>query len=424
MIQYLGPSQVRPFAPPGKTIWNDRLAIVSSRVATMERQSRIRKEPVKMSQENCTWVGMDVHKKNIVVALMAATGSELEAWEVPNNRQGVRRLIKKLKAKQSVRCCYEAGPCGFKLQRELVKAGLPCAVIAPSLIPTRSGDRVKTDRRDAKKLAKLYRADLLTEVHPPTEAEEAVRDLTRCREDAKADQKRARHRLEKFLLRRGVRYGAGKKQWTLRYYQWLKSLKLDEPVAQQVFDDYLFQVEQQDARLARLDEQIVDVSQQDPYKEQVGWLRCFRGIDTLTAMGYITELFSIERFDTARGLMAFVGQVPSESTSGDQVRRGGLTKTGNGHVRRLLTENAQHYRHHPAIGVGLKKRRQGQPSWAISIADRAQRRLNHRYWHLVTKGKAHNKAISAVGRELVGFIWAALLEGQQRRANEAAGARQ
>lgn len=364
------------------------------------------------------WVGMDVHKKEIVVVAMEKENSRTTEWKVSNDRRGVKRLIKKLKGLgDSVSCCYEAGPCGFTLQRQIRKAGIKCAVIAPSLVPTRSGDRIKTDRRDAKKLANLWQAELLTEVYPPTEAQEAVRDLCRCREDAKADQKRAKHRLEKFLLRRSVRYEAGKKAWTQRYWKWLKVQRFDDSVAQQVFDDYRFAVEQQNERVKRLDEQMAGISEQAPYKEPVGWLRCMRGIDTVTAMGYVAELHNIERFDSARGLMAFVGQVPSEHSSGQTIRRGALSKTGNSHVRRLLTENAQHYRHKPAIGVNLRKRRKGQPTWVISIADRAQRRLHKRYWHLLLKGKPHNKAISAVARELVGFVWAILLEGKRRQAN-------
>lgn len=185
-----------------------------------------------MSQDGI-WVGMDVHKKNIVVAAQRDGQDKADEWEVAHDRRGVGRLVRKLRGLgEGVSCCYEAGPCGFTLQRELKRAGIGCAVIAPSLIPTRSGDRVKTDRRDAQKLAKLWRAELLTEVHPPTEAQEAVRDLCRCREDAKADQKRAKQRLDKFLLRRGVHCTGGKKAWTLGYRQWLKTLKFDEAVAQ------------------------------------------------------------------------------------------------------------------------------------------------------------------------------------------------
>lgn len=366
-------------------------------------------------EQHAMWVGMDVHKKSISVAIVLGNEEVPERFVVPNDTRGVRRLVRRLKAHRGpVRCCYEAGPCGFVLQRTLQKAGISCAVIAPTLIPVQTGCRVKTDRRDALKLAKLLRAELLTEVHLPTEAEEAVRDLCRCREDAKQDQTRARHRLQKFLLRRGVVYNNGKRSWTGCYYQWLRQLRFEDRNAQRVFDDYLAVVEQQDARLAALDDELEHVAGTPPYREPVGWLRCFRGIDTITAMGLLSELGDIERFDSARGLMAYVGQVPSEQSSGERTRRGGITKTGNRRLRRLLTESSQHCRLRPAVKGNLRKRRMGQPTWAIAIADKAQRRLHQRYWHLVMKGKPHNVAITAVGREFVGFVWELLVEGRRR----------
>jgi len=367
--------------------------------------------------ENAIWVGMDVHKKSISVAIVATGEDAVERLTVPNNASSVHRLVKRLRAYQKpLKSCYEAGPCGFVLQRKLRQADIKCAVIAPTLIPVQKGNRVKTDKRDALKLAKLLRAGLLTEVHVPTEAEESVRDLYRCREDAKEDQTRARHRLLKFMLRRGVVYSAGKRCWTGCHYQWLRQLRFDDRNAQRVFDDYMAVLEQQDARLTALDDELEKVASSQPYQEPAGWLRCFRGIDTTSAIGLLSELGDIARFGSARGLMGYVGQVPSENSSGEKIHRGGITKTGNRRLRRLLIESSQHCRLRPAVKGEVLKRRRGQPPWAIAIADRAMRRLHQRYWHLVMKGKPHNVAITAVSREFVGFIWEVLVEGRQRAA--------
>jgi transposase len=294
------------------------------------------------------------------------------------------------------------------LQRQLRTAGVSCTVIAPSLIPVRPGDRIKTDRRDAKKLAELLRAELLTEVHPPTEEAEAVRDLCRCRDAAKQDRERARHRLSKLLLRRGLIYAPGK-AWTRMHREWLRQRRFERPADQVVFADYLQALEHVEERLRALDTQLTTYAQQEPYRAPVGWLRCFRGIDTVTAMSIVTELHGFERFRSARALMAYLGLVPCEHTSADRHRRGGITKTGNVRVRRLLVEAAWHYRHLPGVGVSLRQRRSGQPPPIIALADKAQRRLHHRFWSLVSaRTKPPNQAVIAVARELTGFLWAAL----------------
>jgi len=230
-------------------------------------------------------------------------------------------------------------------------------VVAPSLIPRKAGDRIKTDRRDAKKLADLYRAGMLTEVHPPTEEDESVRDLCRAREDAHEDLVRSRHRLSKLLLRRGWQWVGGKKAWGKGYRLWVRSLRLDHPEDQLVLDDYLLTIEQIETRLTALDQQIERVSQQERYAPVIGALRSFRGIDTLTAMTLVAELHDFMRFDSARGLMAYLGLVPSEHSSGGKRSRGGITKTGNGHVRRLMIEAAWHYRHRPVLVQRERDRR-------------------------------------------------------------------
>jgi transposase len=300
---------------------------------------------------------------------------------------------------------------GYALQRQITEAGsASCMVVAPSLIPRKPGKRIKTDRRDARKLAALFRAGLLTEVTPPSEEDEAVRDLCRAREDAKEDLTRSRHRLGTMLLRKGLTFSQGKKAWTSQYRVWLRGLRFEQSAEQAVFDDYLLAIEQLEERLKGLDENVVAVSVKEPYAKPVGWLRCFRGIDTVTAMTILSELYGFARFQSPRGLMAFLGLVPSGHTTGYQPKRGGITKTGNGHVRRVLIEAAWHYRHRPGVG-SLRKRRQGQPAEIIALADKAQQRLHRRYHRMTAAGMPSPKAVTAVARELTGFIWAALSRG-------------
>ena len=365
-----------------------------------------------MKNSSTVWVGLDAHKKSINVAAVRGPELVLEVV-VANEPKAVRRLARrlaKLGGDEEVRCCYEAGPCGFVLKRQLEDAApLVCEVIAPSLIPYKPGDKIKTDRRDAIKLARLLQANLLTEVQLPTEEEESARDLVRCREDLKLDQTRARHQLGKWLLRRGFRYTLGKKAWTQAHTAWLKSLDFEYTTDRLTFQAYFERLEDLGRRLTDIDEQIEVLSQSDRYRQASGRLRCFYGIDTTTAMTIATELHGdLHRFPTARQLMAYVGVVPSEHSSSDKTRRGAITKTGNAHLRRILIEAAWHFRHRPAVGKALAERRSGQPAEVIAIADRAHHRLHRRYRRLTEAGKPTNKAIVAVARELTGFIWAAL----------------
>lgn len=356
-----------------------------------------------------THVGIDAHKDTLYVAMLLPGRKTPVEWQLPNGTHAARKLTRKLEreAQGEVHACYEAGPCGYALQRQLETQGVRCDVVAPSLIPVKPGDRIKTDRRDAKKLADLLRADLLTVVRPPTEKEEAVRDLCRCREDAKHDETRAKNRLMKFLLRHGRIYSDGR-AWTQRYRSWLKKLRFDDAVEQSVLDEYLLAVDQREERVIALEEKLAKVALEDPYREPVGHLRCFRGIDTVTAMTIVAELHDVRRFKSPRELMAYLGLVPSEHSSSDKHRRGGITKAGNSHVRRVLVEASWQYRHKSAVGKSLRARRRGQPSQIIAIADRAMSRLNRRYWSLTMRGKPHNVATIAVTRELVGFLWSAL----------------
>ena len=368
-------------------------------------------------EEAITWVGIDAHKKSLQFAVLE--GGQLREWEIANESKAIRRVARKLirQAPGEVRCCYEAGPIGYALKRELEAAApeLVCEVIAPSLIPVKSGERVKTDRRDARKLAQYLQAGLLTEVHPPSEQDESTRDLTRCRRALKGDLMRARHRLSKWLLRRGVHYTAGKKQWTGMHHKWLRSLSFERGSDQVVFDQYLLAIEQLLERLEHIDAELHQLAGSEAYREPIGWLRCFRGIDTVAAMTLLTEVHDFRRFESPLQLMSYLGLTPSEHSSGESKKQGAITKTGNTYARRMLVEVCWHYRHRAGVGAGLRTRRQGQPAWAIATADKAQMRLCKRYQRLVARGKPPQKATIAVARELVGFLWAVIREGEQRR---------
>ena len=358
-------------------------------------------------EEGTTYVGMDVHKRTIAVTVRFPGGGRDERT-IPHEPRAVNRLVRKLKreAPGAILCAYEAGPCGYGLQRDLQEQGLECQVIAPSRIPRKPGDRIKTDRRDARMLAELLEGGLLTEVHPPNPEDEAVRDLCRAREDAKEDQVRARHRLSKFLFRRELRWG--RKNWTLAHQQWLRGLRLEHAADQAVFDAYCIALDQATERVRMVDLGLKDWALIEPYATPVSWLRCFHGIDTVSAMTLVTELHDFRRFRRPRELMSYLGLIPSEHSSGGRTQRGGITKTGNGHARRILIECAWHYRHQPRVSRALRERREGQPARVIAIADKAHRRLSGRYRRMTARGKEHNKVVVAIARELVGFLWATL----------------
>jgi transposase len=355
-----------------------------------------------------TYVGIDAHKKDLFIAMLIGTQATPVTWTVPNEPNAVRRLVRKLERETPgpVQACYEAGPCGYALQRQMTAERVSCQVIAPALVPRKPGERVKTNRRDARKLAELLRAGLLTEVRPPTPEEEAVRDLCRARDDARADLQRCRHRLGKLLLRRGLHFSG--RNWTRAHRQWIDSLDWTQPAERVVVEDYLLAMDHVEARLIELDARLAEIAQTEPYREPVAWLRCFRGIDTLTAILILAELHDFRRFQAPRALMAYVGLVPGEDSSGEKHRRGRITRTGNALVRRLLVETAWHYQHRPAVGVALARRRKGQPGRVIAVADKAQQRLCRRFRKLAAEHKPAPKIAVAIARELAGFLWAAL----------------
>lgn len=361
--------------------------------------------------EGITWVGLDAHKESIEVAVRLPGREGYLDFRVRNDPREVRKLAKKLAklAPGEVRSCYEAGPCGFVLARQLHASGQPivCEVIAPSLIPSRPGDRVKTDRRDARNLADMLAAGLLTEVRVPDEEQEAVRDLCRCREDLVEDRTRARHQLSRFLARRGLVFRGGR-NWTRRHHQWLRGQVLEQPTDNHVLSMYITRLEHIDAQLEGMDEQLEAVARSARFAGPVGRLCCFRGIALVTALTIVAELGDVRRFPSPRHLMSYLGVTPSEYSSGGTRRQGSITKAGNSHVRRVLVESSWHYRHRPGVGYRLRKRREGQPPEVVAIADRAQQRLHRRYRRMTERGAHANKAVVAVARELSGFLWAAL----------------
>lgn len=354
------------------------------------------------------WVGVDVHKETMSVSVLPERGGEARPTvTIPNRPAEVRRLFARLAKDGQVRACYEAGGCGYELYRQLAGMGIACDVIAPALIPVRAGDRVKTDRRDAEKLARLYRAGELTSIRIPTEAQEALRDLVRCREDLREDVGRERQRLLKFLLRHGRIFSEGATHWTVRHWLWLRRQRFEEPTLQVVFDKYVARLDDTLERLESVDQEIARMAELEPYRKTVAGLRCLRGIDTLTAVGLVAELFDFQRFGHADELMAFVGLVPSEHSSGPKQRRGSITKTGNSHVRRLLVEAAWHYRRPPRLRSPVMRRRwEGQPESVVAHAKKAQERLHRRFARLTARGKLSAVAVTAVARELAGFVWA------------------
>jgi transposase len=358
--------------------------------------------------QSTTIIAFDQHASTTMAAVLLPAHRTPALHPLTSDSGTILRFVERLRRQGTVACCYEAGPCGFELQRALTTHDIACDVIAPALIPRRAGDRIKTDRRDAGQLAVLYRAGALTAIHIPTEHEEAARDLLRCREDIRADLLRARHRLSKFLLRHGRRHTETKKAWTKRHDGWLRAQTWPIAALDQTHRAYLRTVDEAVARLRAVEEDLRALLTLEPLQARVARLRCFRGINDLTALTIAAELGDPRRFATAPRTMAFVGLVPSEHSSGTKQARGRITKTGNAHLRRVLVEAAWHYRHRPFVGATLRARQRGAPPEVIAQAWTAQHRLHRRYHRLAARGKPNQHIITAVARELTGFVWAAL----------------
>jgi transposase len=354
------------------------------------------------------YVGLDVHKEIIAPAYAPEEpGSEVIALGKIGTRQcDIDKLLRQLQSKgRHLRIVYEAGPCGFWLQRYLHKKGLECQIVAPSLIPKRSGDRVKTDRRDALQLARLHRAGELTPIHVPQIGDEAVRDLSRAREDAQRDLKSAKFRLKAFLLRQDIRY-EGQARWTAAHLRWLARVVCPTPAQQIVFQEYLRTINEQNERLARLEQALREQVEHWWLAPVVVAIQALRGVQFTTAVTLIAELGDLNRFVHPRQLMSYLGLTPSEYSSGSKRQQGGITKSGNAHVRRVLVESAWAYRHPAKVSAYLQRRIGHLPKELQDLSWKAQVRLSKRYRSLCARGKHVNEVVVAIARELAAFIWA------------------
>ena len=373
--------------------------------------------------KSTVFVGMDVHAETIAVAVAEGRDEVRSVGTIANRPEAVRRLVGKLGKPAKLKVCYEAGPTGYALYWELTRLGIQCEVIAPSLVPTKPGERIKTDRRDAEKLARSYRSGDLTPVWVPDARHEALRDLVRAREAAKEDQLRAKHRLGKYLLRNGQRPAEGCRAWTAAWWQWVRALELPYADQNTTLLDYIMQVDHQTQRIERLEAAIDRAVAAAPVELRaiVDALQALRGVAKVTAVTLATEFGSFSRFERAAQVMSYTGVVPSEHSSGPRTRRSGITKTGNSHLRRVLVEAAWHYRHKPRICQRQHALQETLSPKVAAIAWRAQERLHRRYWALAQKSKPAGKIVTALARELVGFVWAIGIETEhQLRSKKAA----
>lgn len=358
--------------------------------------------------KSITMVGLDAHKDSIEIVTADTIGKQevRHYGKIGGDMVSLDKAIRKLQSTGAeLRFVYEAGPCGYEIYRHLTKKGFPCAVVAPSMIPKKSGSRIKTDRRDAEALARLYRAGELTPIYVPREDDEAMRDLSRAREDASKAQRTARQRLGAMLLRHGYRY-PGRKSWTPAHLRWLSDIAMPHPAQQIALQEYIHSVTENTTRVDRLTEQMLALLPAWRMLPIVKAIQALRGVAPIVAITTVAEIGDLTRFESPRQLMAYLGLVPSEYSSGSSVSRGSITKTGNGHVRRVLVEAAHTYCHPARVSRTLLKRQEGLPKHVCDIAWKAQVRLCGRYRTLMAKGKMRTKVVTAIARELSGFLWA------------------
>jgi transposase len=354
------------------------------------------------------YVGLDVHKDSITIAIAdeGRDGNIRLYGRIRNDLEQINKVMRKLISQNSeLRCVYEAGPCGYPIYRHLTSQGINCAVVAPALIPRKAGDRVKNDRRDATNLATLHRSGDLTQVYVPDETDEALRDLVRTRKDISIALRKVKQQINAFVLRQGLGY-PGKTKWSKAHLNWLKALKMPHPAQQIALTEYLDAVENHEARIERLEKAISASCPAWRLLPVVEALQALRGVSMLSAVSLIAELGDLTRFDKPAQLMAYMGLVPSEHSSGPTVKRGAITKTGNTHARRALIESAQAYRLPARKSRAIRKRQEGLPEDIREIAWNAQLRLCQRYRRMTARGKNHNLVVTAIARELAGFIWA------------------
>jgi transposase len=352
---------------------------------------------------------LDVHKRSIVAAWEPEDprGGGLGLVEIANSERALRRLVRRLGGPEGLVVCYEGGPCGYAPCRLLSEMGVACDVVAPSLTPRQPGGRVKTDRRDAKRLLVLHRAGALSFCVPPTPEQEGLRDVVRCRADLVDARRRARHRVAKTLLRYGLIY-EGTKSWTKAHQAWVRRHRLADRNAQRALEHQLLHLDALDAQLAALEREITEIARSEPWVDPVRWLCAFRGVAQLTALSLVAEIGDFRRFSCARELMGFLGLVPSEYSSGPERHRGHITKTGNEHARRLLVEAAWRYQHAPRLAARQRAQATLVPPQVLARAWTARHRLHSRHRQLTARGKRATVATVAVARELAGFLWAAM----------------
>lgn len=362
--------------------------------------------------KSIAYAGNDVHQSTITVALFKDyEREEFLVKTLKNEKRIVQKFYLRQKRDYEIHACYEASGCGYIFYRWLKEIGIKCEVIAPSSITQRKGRKIKTDKRDAQSLGKKYRNGELSVVHVPAEKEEAARSLTRLREQMMKQQKQTKQYVLKFLQLRDLVYKDGD-NWTQKHWRYLKSLQFDNKTEQLILNTYLQRLEHIKMELQLVNGKINEMAFSEVYADAVGKLRCFRGIDTITAISLITEIIDFKRFGSAREIMAFLGLVPGQNSSGDIKKYLGITKIGNRRVRRLLVESAWHYRHRPAITDSLRERQKGQPQEVISHSWKAQKRLHNKYARLFMRGKKKQQIIVSLARELIGFVWAVMKEHQ------------
>jgi len=360
--------------------------------------------------ESVAYVGMDVDKEKIVMAVVCGYEPEPRIERVIRNRaDAIAKFFAEVSARyENLVACYEAGACGFELYRRVTELNVGCVVVAPSSIPQKANDRIKTDRRDARKLARELRNGNLSPVRVPSRKDETARDYLRLYEDVKSDLRKTKQRLVHFLNRREILYEDGK-TWTVKYWKWLRALEFDHPIDRETFDEYVAQVGHLEEKRTRIAGQIERIAAEPCYQSAVKTLRAFRGIGTLTALSFVLEIGDFRRFARAQQFMAFLGIVPSEHSSGGKRRVGSITKAGNSHLRKLLVESAWHSRRYNAQTKKVIRDRAGLPAEVVQYADRAGKRLHKKYWRLLHAGRPSQVAVTAVARELAGFIWGAMV---------------
>jgi transposase len=355
--------------------------------------------------ENVFYIGMDVHKEMVELSVYLNLNQEPEfEKQIVNDERRIIKELKALQAKGVIETCYEAGCMGFTLKRALDREGIPCRVVSPGKLPTRPSDRIKTDRRDARNLARALRAGDAQGIYVSSEEDEAAREYMRARDDLKHELKRIKQQLLGFLLRKGRRY-ENTRYWTGKHRKWMKSLHFTNKMEEETFAAYYHRLVEAEEKLYLMDKRIIDISQTERYRDQVNRLRCFKGVDYHIALAHVCEIGDFNRFPNAESFMAFLGLVPREHSSGDKRRQGRITKSGNSHLRRLLVEASWHYRYQSPPSRRLTTRRVGQDLQIVGYTDKALKRLQRKFAKLVFRGKSKQVAVTAVSRELAGFIW-------------------